>query len=277
MKHENKEQTLESIITELQEAINCYDIVSNKTDIDRIILNLEKRVQLRKKAKTGLSTLAILFIITFGFSLLFNIMQLERTSALEVKISNLEYRDSLFNVIMEPDSNHSFSYYIQNGQPITYKQLSTENDFLLQRLNEAKAQREHYKSLQLHYATSLEAINSNLEYRDSLFHTFMELDSNNTFSYRIRNGQPITYKQLSCERDSLARKLKECLILNNSYRIQLDLVLKNYPIELKQNGDEYSVSAPKIDSALILLPYYRDVLKYDKHNQEWQIRILKRK
>lgn len=57
-------------------------------------------------------------------------MQLDRVSVLETKISNLEYRDSLFNVFMEPDFSHMFSYRIRNGKPLSYTQLSVELDSL---------------------------------------------------------------------------------------------------------------------------------------------------
>ena len=74
---------------------------------------------------------------------------------------------------------------------------------------------------------------------------------------------------MSAQLDSLSK-------LNARYRVQLELVLKNYPIELKQNGNKYTISSPKIDSALILLPYYRDLLKYVKDEHKWEIQILDR-
>ena len=167
------------------------------------------------------------------------------------------------------DSNKMFSYRIRNGKPITYKQLNIENDSLYQELTTTTTQKERYKSLQSYYASSLDATNANLKYSDSLFNIFMEPDSNYTFSYRSRNGKPVSYKQLSAQLDSLSK-------LNARYRVQLELVLKNYPIELKQNGNKYTISSPKIDSALILLPYYRDLLKYVKDEHKWEIQILDR-
>ena len=269
MEQKNKEQTIDSIVSELREAIDKSDLTNGKPEINRIISTLEKRVQLRKKADSGLFRLVSIFMVILGASLLFNFMQLDRTSAIEVKISNLEYRDSLFNIFMEPDSNKMFSYRIRNGKPITYKQLNIENDSLYQELTTTTTQKERYKSLQSYYASSLDATNANLKYSDSLFNIFMEPDSNYTFSYRSRNGKPVSYKQLSAQLDSLSK-------LNARYRVQLELVLKNYPIELKQNGNKYTISSPKIDSALILLPYYRDLLKYVKDEHKWEIQILDR-
>lgn len=63
MEQKNKEQTIGSIVSELREAIDKSDLTNGKPEIDRIISNLEKRVQLRKKADSGLSILTSIFII----------------------------------------------------------------------------------------------------------------------------------------------------------------------------------------------------------------------
>lgn len=115
MEQKNKEQTIDSIVLELREAIDRSDLANGKPEIDSIISNLENRVQLRKKADSGLFRLVSIILVILGASLLFNFMQFDRTSALEVKISNLEYRDSLFNIFMEPDSDKMFSYRTRNG------------------------------------------------------------------------------------------------------------------------------------------------------------------
>lgn len=142
MEQKNKEQTIDSIVSELRVAIDRSDLTNGKSEIDSIISNLENRVQLRKKADSGLFRLVSIILVILGASLLFNFMQFDRTSALEVKISNLEYRDSLFNIFMEPDSDKMFSYRTRNGQPITYKQLNIENDSLYQELTATTTQKE---------------------------------------------------------------------------------------------------------------------------------------
>lgn len=117
-----------------------------------------------------------------------------------------------------------------------------------------------------------EALNSkieSLEYRDSLFKTFMEPDSTSYITYRIKNGKPVTYRQLSHESDSLQNKYNDIVQLKEHYRIQLGLITRNYPILLKKEGDVYSVYAPKLDSALYLLPVYRDKIRFDKRTNSW--------
>ena len=110
-----------------------------------------------------------------------------------------------------------------------------------------------------------------LEYRDSLFKKFMESDSNSFITYRTINGKPVTYHQLEKEKDSLEEKSSNIENLKEHYRIQLGLVTRNYPISFQKKGNVYMISAPQIDSALQLLPVYRDMIKYDAKDQVWTI------
>ncbi|GAB6983394.1 hypothetical protein [Prevotella dentasini] len=110
-----------------------------------------------------------------------------------------------------------------------------------------------------------------LEYRDSLFKKFMEPDSNSFITYRTINGKPVTYHQLEKEKDSLEEKSSNIENLKEHYRIQLGLVTRNYPISFQKKGNVYMISAPQIDSALQLLPVYRDMIKYDAKDQVWTI------
>ena len=71
--------------------------------------------------------------------------------------------------------------------------------------------------------------------------------------------------------DSLNRKN---MAYRNDYelaKLRLELILKNYPIELWQDSNMLYIKAPKLDSALMLLPYYRDNLKYDADKKTWNI------
>jgi hypothetical protein len=110
-----------------------------------------------------------------------------------------------------------------------------------------------------------------LEYRDSLFKKFMEPDSNSFITYRMINGKPVTYHQLEKEKDSLEEKSSNIEKLKEHYRIQLGLVTRNYPISFQKKGNVYMIYAPQIDSALQLLPIYRDMIKYDAKAQVWTI------
>ena len=59
--------------------------------------------------------------------------------------------------------------------------------------------------------------------------------------------------------------------LKEHYRIQLGLVTRNYPISFQKRGNVYMIYAPQIDSALQLLPVYRDMIEYDAKSQVWSV------
>ena len=103
---------------------------------------------------------------------------------------------------------------------------------------------------------------SALEYRDSLYMQIIDPDSTSTITYRVRNGKPISYRQIANERDSIERE-------KEYYKIGFELITKNYPITLSHNGNVYMIHAPQIDSALLLLPLYRDMIEYDKKSNSW--------
>lgn len=103
-------------------------------------------------------------------------------------------------------------------------------------------------------------------------------------TYKTKDGKLVTYWELASEKDSIKQKLDSINsglnininTLNNTIKEQsigLDLIRRNYNIEIKKNYKKnsviYSVYAPHIDSALMLLPRYRSRLHYDKDNDRW--------
>ena len=64
---------------------------------------------------------------------------------------------------------------------------------------------------------------------------------------------------------------------SNALKAALDLIYKNYEIgyNINKEDDVYKIHisrSSKIDSALMLLPTYRDKLRYNEKNKEWTIR-----
>lgn len=110
-----------------------------------------------------------------------------------------------------------------------------------------------------------------LEYRDSLFIQFMEPDSASIITYRVKNGNPVTYHQLEAEKDSLQSLYNDMEGLKEHYRIKLGLATRNYPISFTKEGNVYTIHAPKLDSALLLLPVYRDMIEFDKEARTWTV------
>lgn len=114
----------------------------------------------------------------------------------------------------------------------------------------------------------------NLEYRDSLFYRFMEPDSiSHMFTYRIKDGEPLTYKALMHENDSIEKLNNSIKNKETEYRIKLELVQRVYPIRITEKGNYYRVHSEEIDSALILLKYFRNRITYNSEKKVWIIDI----
>ena len=76
-----------------------------------------------------------------------------------------------------------------------------------------------------------------LQKSDSLFHYYMNVDSSGTYSYRVKNGSPLTYKEIVSELDSVREKhykttnrLEDSLWIKNAV---LDLIHKRIPFSYK--------------------------------------------
>lgn len=104
-----------------------------------------------------------------------------------------------------------------------------------------------------------------MEYRDSTFVDLMGLETDSIIVFKTRNGIPITYKQLSEENDSITQE-------RDSITTCLKVILRNYPIKIKTSNSYFWAISPQIDSALMLLPVFRDKIKYNEKEKVWSIR-----
>lgn len=92
------------------------------------------------------------------------------------------------------------------------------------------------------------------------------------FSYRVRDGEPLTYDMLSKENDSLNYELSK-------YKTIYFMAKENYGITMKYSEEEkdsliggtIQLESLKLDSALVLLSMFRDKLKYNSKNGVWSI------
>lgn len=186
-------ESLESLVIQLKNGI-----AANISDeqMNELVAKFEQKVESQKKANRGLNNLLLVLLIVFGAICTGWIMVLERNDVLEQKITNMEYRDSLFNQIMQPDSN-------------------------------------------------------------------------STIVYRVRNNIPVTYHQLANEADSLLHVTHDLEYTKETYRIKVGLITRNYPISFTERNGVISIHSSEIDSALLLLPVYRDKIKYDTKRKAW--------
>lgn len=100
-----------------------------------------------------------------------------------------------------------------------------------------------------------------------------------TYNYLVRDEQVVTYNMLSKENDSLNQQLEtKNKAINNienkvsNLQTKLNLVTKYYNIKFKESKRQISFESKQLDSAMILLDYYRDKMKYDPATDKWNIK-----
>lgn len=213
-----KEQSLQSMIDEL--SINIKeDGLGEK--YSELLHNIKEKEHEMKKANKGFLNMLILVFGTFIASIVGNFLLLDRNDQVELELDNLKWRDSLFNAIMEPDSDKSVTYRINNGKIVTYHQLEQQNDSFLKKYHEEK--------------------NKNQITQDS---------------YVSRD------------------KYEETIFQNEILKGRINFITSVYHIKIVEEKDGYRLVSPEIDSALLLLPHYRNMLKRNSKDHSWTIKIV---
>lgn len=121
---------------------------------------------------------------------------------------------------------------------------------------------------------------TDMEWSDSLFHKLMTVtidDStkNKSIAYRVRDDKIITYFDLVNENDSLKKKINQLNIENSLHKIKISLTERNYPIKFYEKDGWISIKSPEIDSALLLLPHYRNKITYNIKDKTWNVTYSK--
>lgn len=119
---------------------------------------------------------------------------------------------------------------------------------------------------------------NNLQWSDSLFAKFMDLsydsvNGNRTIYYKSINGKPLTYSDLTRENDSLKKELFNLKNRNHYNELKLSLAKRNYDISFKETDSYITIMAPRLDSALLLLPYYKNKIQYDTNKKMWNVTL----
>ncbi|MBL7935711.1 MAG: hypothetical protein JNM51_07870 [Bacteroidia bacterium] len=205
-----------------------------------------ERNSIRKSIGKVASSFLLLFIlIALGVSLYYNKTLQEQVNKRDIIIEKLT-QDSILNEIMniKYDSiskSTSYSYRTRNGKLLKYDELANELD----------KSRGDYKLGRNELIT---------EY-NSLVNRYNKLVENNA---KINSN----FNQVA---DSLY-----------SNKIVLKLIQSNYHVDFSidryENGNikKVSINADQLDSALVLLPYFRNRLtleKVDENKKFWSIKI----
>lgn len=206
--------------------------------------NLERNNIKERIGKVTSLFLLLLILIALGVSLYYNETLQEQVNKRDIIIEKLT-QDSILNKIMniKYDSiskSTSYSYRTRNGKLLKYDELANELD------KSKEDNKQDRNELITEYNSLVNRYNKLVESQSEL---------NNNFN------------QVA---DSLY-----------SFKIVLQLIQSNYHIDfvIDRNGngkiEEVSLKADKLDSALVLLPYFRDRLtldKVDKNKKFWTIK-----
>lgn len=221
MKEKNNKDTrsLSAMIEELAASINSKDDLINKELIQQI---KQRNDEIKKNDKIFEKFLIFCFCL-FAFSVVGNLLLFDRNDQMEREMADSKWKDSLFNAIMEPDSNMSVTYGVHNdGKVVTYHQLEHQKDSISKKYEDEKIKNELSE-------------NSHVRKED----------------------------------------YNDVLIENERLKDRIDFIKSVYHIRVVENKNGYHLVSPEIDSAMLLLPHYRNMLKYNSKDRSWSIRIVK--
>lgn len=259
---EQEQKSLKEINNALQENAQTFPDEYQQL-LQSHIEDLNALVAEQEQVQRGLRTLfaIILVIISFlcalwGFYVHYSTQLKETIDAKSEVIKRYQYQDSIYSRLLEQtDTSRYISYRIYNGKPVTYQQLSSK-----------------YDSLQIKY-NALEIENADNKDVLELVHRLYPYEVIET-NGKINVSGPDYKEQLrkvKLEKDSVVQLYIDVKDKYEIAKLKYELICKYYPITVGQDGNRYYVEAPKIDSALLLLPYYRDKLSYDPVNKNWSI------
>lgn len=90
-------------------------------------------------------------------------------------------------------------------------------------------------------------------------------------TYYDENGKEITVSSLLDDNMRLMNKVSLLEMEISMYETKLDEIKQLYGIEFVKERNEYRIEAKQADSAKLLLPVFRDRLKYDSIKKQWTV------
>ena len=220
MKEKSKKdnRSLTSLIDELETSINAMGDSFNQ----ELIKAIKQSNNENKRVDKTFSNFLIFCLCVLGLSALGNILLLDRNDQMEREMASSNWKDSLFNAIMEPDSNMVVTYGVHSdGRVVSYHQLEKQKDSISRKYEDEKIK-----------------------------------------------------KQISEISHVTREEYNDILIENERLKDRLNFIKSIYHIRIVENKNSYHLVSPEIDSALLLLPHYRNMLKYNNKDHSWSIKIV---
>jgi predicted nuclease with TOPRIM domain len=215
--------------------------------------------------------LLLLILISLGVSLYYNETLQQQINERDILLEKLTRRDSILNKIMDfrydsIEQTSTYSYRVRDGKVLKYNTLAEEFD----------KSRNDYNAISEKHNEIIDENNQNINDYNSLAANFDSLN-------KEHNDLMKKYSLLASKYNAMIEKQTE---LNNyfnqvtdslsSFKSVVHLIQLNYPVNfnIDRNGNikKVRIKAEQLDSALILLPYFRDRLKLDKDKKVWTIK-----
>lgn len=233
-----------------------------------------------KKIGNGRDVLLLLLLLILVLVSLLAFLSVSFVNHL-YEIQTLGSKVQKYEQVVWRDSVGNFTYLMRNDSSIiSYEQLLIDLNDTRAKLNQANRNVLYEQEKLLNFADQViqsAPININFDTWSCspsstwLLAKQLLVDDNGQISYYTRNGAPVSYNEIAHQKDSIRRllvsKCNECSVLQT----KLDLIRRRYPIDITENDSVISVRSATLDSAVMLLPYYRDMLRLADDGKTWII------
>ncbi|MDX9694536.1 MAG: hypothetical protein RBT49_01990 [Bacteroidales bacterium] len=234
--------------------------------------NSEKNKIKEKISNVTRGLLLILIFIFLGVSIFYNIKLQEQVDKRDLIIEQLTQRDSILNQIMEIKHDSiskttTFSFLVKDGKVMKYNELSDEL---------VKSNNDYNQIINKHERLLLEN-NQNIENNKLLIQDYNNLYNDYKDFQKKYNNLIDAYNKNNESTKKNFNNYSQTIDSLSNYKTIVDLIRSRYFIDYQITNDgkyrRISIQSEKLDSALILLPYFKDRIK--KENDVWKINTRK--
>ncbi len=225
--------------------------------------NSEKNNIKQRISKVTSRLLLIIILISLAVSIFYNIKLQEQIDKRDVIIEKLTQRDSILNQVFEIkydsiEQTISYSYRTRDGKVMKYNEISNELDKL----------QEYYSAILNKHSALIQGNKQTTEDYNQLLNDFSSLNNNNVSLIKEYNELVLKYNRNVETTQKYILQYNNTLDSLSSFKALVDLIHSNYYVdyEILKDGkyNKISIKSEILDSALVLLPYFRDRLKKEK-------------
>jgi len=236
---------------------------------------LEKNKIKERIAKITSLFLLLLIMIALGVSFYYNYTLQNQVNERDILIEKLTQRDSILNKIIDfhydsISKSTSWEYRIREGKVLKYNELANELD----------KSNNDYNQISITHNQIIAEKNQNINDYKYLSNSFNLLNKDYNELLKKYSLLIAKYNENISDQNKLVGNYNLISDSLSSFKSIVRLIQSNYNIDYninrKGNIKEISIKANKLDSALVLLPYFRDRLKLDKEKKVWIINTGKK-